>query len=90
MTPTSSVNISTKRTAVNITVVGYVIFIINKLFGWNLSLSDDTMMILMPVIGIVFGIGYRLSRALTTKFPALGYVLFGSGQEPSGVKPIGE
>jgi len=83
-------NISTKRTTVNATVVGYIIYAINRLFGWHLDLNDADMLIVIPVLGVVLGIGYRLSRAITDKWPQLGWVLFGSAKEPLGVKKIGE
>ncbi len=83
-------NISTKRTAVNITVVGYVIYALNRILGWDINLTDTDMLIIMPVVGVVFGIGYRLSRAITTRWPQIGWLLFGSGQEPQGLKKIGE
>lgn len=90
MNLSSPENVSTKRTAVNIVVVGYVVYAVNRLFGWDIKLSDTDMLIIMPVIGVVFGIGYRLSRLLTNKWAWLGWLLFGSGKEPLGIKKIDE
>ena len=92
MTPdlSSPVNVSTKRTAVNITVIGYLVMVLNRIFGWHLTVTPDDLVWVAPLLGVVFGVGYRLSRWATTKWPGLGWVLFGSGKEPLGVKKIAD
>ena len=90
LNPSTPVNISTKRTGVNVAVLGYVAVVV----GWAtkgrvvLDLDSPIMLVAPAAVGVIVGIGYRLSRALTTKFPTLGWVLFGSGKEPVGVKAI--
>lgn len=86
----SPVNVSTKRTAVNITVVLWAIAILNKVFNWHINLSEADAVWLAPIIGLVAGVGYRISRWATSKWPTLGWLLFGSGKEPAGIKPIAE
>lgn len=89
MTNNTAVNVSTKRTAVNITVVSLVIALIAKITGWEINVTAEDLALLSPVLGVIFGIGYRVSRFLSAKWPTLGWVLFGSGKEPEGMKPIG-
>lgn len=86
----SAVNISTKRTAINVTVVLWMVSLVNRIFGWKMNLTDQDVIWLAPAIGAVVGVGYRLSRWATAKWPTLGWVLFGSGKEPEGMKPIGK
>ena len=59
-----NVNISTKRTAVNVTIVTYVLYVINRAFGWDIKLTDADMLLIIPIVGALVGFGYRLSRAL--------------------------
>ena len=88
--PASPVNVSTKRTAVNITTVGLIIYAVSYVTGKEISIDPDDPinLLLVPAIGVVGGIGYRLSRWATNRWPSLGWVLFGSGKEPAGLKPI--
>jgi len=94
MTPDLStpVNISTKRTAVNVTTITLIVGAMCRLFGWQITLdpTDPVLLVVAPALGVIAGIGYRLSRAITARWPAFGWVLFGSGKEPLGVKKIGE
>jgi hypothetical protein len=80
--------ISSKRTAVNSAVTIYIIGLVNAVFGWKISLDDISIIWIGAIIGFVMGVVYRLSRYATAKWPQLGWVLFGSGQEPAGMKPI--
>jgi hypothetical protein len=82
-------SLSAKRTAVNVTVVGYVIAVISRITGWEINVTPEDMVWLVPVIGFLMGVGYRLSRWATNKWPTLGWFLFGSGKEPAGVQKIG-
>lgn len=86
----NAVNISTKRTAVNVGVIAAIVAVICKVFGWTLNIDTNDLLVLSPVIAFVAGFGYRLSRWATAKWPTLGWVLFGSGKEPSGIKAIKE
>jgi uncharacterized membrane protein len=88
--PDNPVNISTKRTAVNTAVVGYVLYLISFITGREFTIdADDPINLIAPAaVGVLIGIGYRLSRWATAKWPSLGWVLFGSGKEPTAVKPI--
>ena len=86
----SAVDVSTKRTAVNVTIVLAVIGGLSSVFGWQLNINSPEQLWLAPVIGAITGIGYRLSRFATTRWPAVGWVLFGSGKEPVGMAPIKE
>ena len=83
-----AVNISTKRTAVNVGALTAITYLITKFTGWEFELTEDDLAILIPILTVVGGFGYRLSRALTTRFPVLGWVLFGSGKEPTAVRDI--
>ena len=80
--------ISAKRTAVNSAVTIYIIGLVNTIFGWHISLSDQSLLYWGAAIGIIMGIGYPLSRFITAKFPSLSWVLFGSGKEPAGMEPV--
>lgn len=82
------VNVSTKRTAVNFTVITAIVGVIAKVTGWQLTIEPEDLIWLSPIIGVVGGVGYRLSRAITTKWPWVGWVVFGSGKEPAGLRPI--
>lgn len=86
----NSVNTSTKRTGVNIMVITAFMALIARIFNAEWTINPEDLALLSPVFGAIAAIGYRLSRVLTTKFPQLGYVLFGSGKEPAGIKRIGE
>lgn len=86
----SDVSISAKRTAVNTSVVLILASIVSQLFGWEINLSDSGVYVASVVLGVIVGIGYRLSRWATHRWPVLGWVLFGSGKEPEGMKPIGQ
>jgi len=94
MTPDLStpVNISTKRTAVNVTAITLIVGAVCRIFGWELTLdpTDPVLLVVAPALGVIAGIGYRLSRAVTNKWPTAGWVLFGSGKEPLGVKKIAD
>ena len=85
----NSVNISTKRTAVNIGVLTATVALVAKFTGWNIQLNTNDLLLLSPVIAAGAGIGYRISRWASAKWPSLGWVLFGSGQEPASLKKIG-
>lgn len=82
------VNISTKRTTVNIAVIGWIVAAITWITGVSITVDAATMTLLTPVVAVVLGFGYRLSRAITAKWPSMGWVVFGSGKEPAGVQKI--
>ena len=81
-------NIAAKRTTINIGGLALILGLVSKVFGWKWNIDANELATYSPVIGVVFGLWYRLSRLATTKFPTLGWVLFGSGQEPAGFKAI--
>ena len=81
--------IATKRTTVNIGGLTVVLGLLAKIFGWKWNIDANQLAQYGPVIGVAYGVWYRLSRLVTTKVPALGWLLFGSGQEPAGFKNIG-
>lgn len=85
MTP---VNVATKRTAVNITAITAIVGVIAKLTGWQLRIEPEDLIWIAPIMGVVGGVGYRLSRAITTQWPWVGWVIFGSGKEPAGMRDI--
>lgn len=82
------VNISTKRTAVNVGGAMVAVAVWNKLTPWDIEISEDDWAILAPVLAVGVGFYYRVSRAITDWKPKLGYILFGSALEPTGVSPI--
>lgn len=86
----SDVNIATKRTAVNVLVIGWAVTLINAILGKKIMLDAEAMGLLSPVVAAVLALGYRVSRWATSKWPTLGWVLFGSGKEPTAMKKIGE
>jgi len=81
--------ISSKRTAVNSAIVIWIVGLVNTAFGWHLSFSDSSILWIGAAAGAILGVFYRLSRWATAKWPSLGWLLFGSGQEPAGLKKIG-
>lgn len=84
----SPVNVSTKRTAVNAGVIVSIAAVVSKVTGWEIKLDDADLLIAIPVVTFIVGFGYRLSRAVTNRWPQAGWVLFGSGKEPAGLKKI--
>ena len=86
----SQVNVSTKRTTINIAavtaVIGSAAYVSDTVFHKKLPDLDIKMLApLAPVIGFVYGVGYRLSRAIVARFPQVGWILFGSQKTPVNV-----
>jgi hypothetical protein len=81
--------ISAKRTAVNSTVTIWLIGIITQITGWDIKFDDLSVIYIGVALGAIMGVVYRVSRYLSARWPALGWILFGSGQEPSGLKKTG-
>lgn len=86
-TPTSGASVSAKRTGVNIMVLSILTWIVAKLASWNINVTVDDLLTLSPILAVASGIWYRLCRLLTSWKPLLGWLLFGSGQEPAGLQP---
>ncbi len=87
-TPNTGVNVSAKRTGVNIMVLSILTWVVAKLADWNINVTVDDLLALSPILAVASGIWYRLSRLLTAWKPVLGWLLFGSGQEPAGLQPV--
>jgi hypothetical protein len=81
--------ISAKRTAVNSTITIWLIGLVTQLTGWEIKLDDLNVLYIGAAIGAIMGIVYRVSRYLSSKYPLVGWFLFGSGKEPSGLKKTG-
>lgn len=86
----NGVGVSSKRTGINTTIVLMIVGVIGKAFGKEIVLTGDTLVLVSAALGFLAAIGYRLSRAISAKWPATGWVLFGSGKEPVGLKKIGD
>lgn len=70
---------ATIRTTYNTSLLFYIILILNWAFGLSLSLDDPVLIgAAIPVIAIF----NRGSRLIAVKFPSVGWVLFGYGEEP--------
>jgi hypothetical protein len=77
----NDVQTATKRTTVNAAITGVIVTSIVRVL--DIELDENSVMVLGIVIGAATGVVYRTSRAITAKWPKLGYVLFGSGKEPT-------
>lgn len=49
---------------------------------FGLDLSDEDWQVLLLVMPLLAGVGYRLLRVVEARYPSLGFVLFGSVQTP--------
>jgi hypothetical protein len=77
----NDVQTATKRTAWNSTISAAVLAAIVK---WTkVELDENDLLLLVGALGVVAGVVYRTSRAITAKWPKVGYILFGSGKEPT-------
>lgn len=77
----SATTTATVRTGWNMTLFAAVASLIYKWTGWNLQVED--LLPLSPVIGIVGGIFYRLSRYIADSAPQVGWILFGTKKAPT-------
>ena len=75
----SDVRTATIRTAVPTAWTTLVAWAVAR-FG--LDLSDADWQVLLLVMPVLAGVGYRLLRVLEARWPSLGFVLFGSVQTP--------
>jgi len=75
----TNTNIATKRTTVNAAVIGAVVYLAQRFTGTEIDPTDPLILLGVPV---VVGIGYRASRWLTVRFPALAVILFGDAAAP--------
>lgn len=71
---------ATVRTGWNIGLFTAVAAIVYKITGWTITVED--LLPFSPVIAVMGGIFYRLSRLISDKAPWLAYVLFGSPKTP--------
>lgn len=60
-----------------------------SIFHWDISPEDLAPHLpwIMPVVAIVAGIAWRAMTFIVNKFPALGYILFGTQKKPAYVEP---
>lgn len=72
---------ATVRTTVNTTVLAALGALLYKIFGWDIKVED--MLPFLPVIAAVVAVFYRLSLAVTAKWPVVGYILFGRTTPPT-------
>lgn len=75
----TNTRIATKRTTVNAAVIGGIVYLAQRIFGVEIDPTDPLILLGVPV---VVGIGYRASRWLTARFPALAVILFGDSATP--------
>lgn len=78
---------ATKRTAWNAAaiaaVIGSVSYAVETFTDVDVPDLDLVKLApLFPVVGVVVGIGYRLSRAISDRWPVFGKILFGSNEAP--------
>lgn len=73
--------VASVRTGWHLTIFSAIAAVIYKVSGVTISVDD--LLVFSPAIGIVGGVFYRASRFLTDKYPALGYVLFGTKKTPT-------
>jgi hypothetical protein len=76
----TNTHIATKRTAINSTVIAGVVYLVQRFTSIELDTTDPLILIGVP---FVVGIGYRTSRFLSDRFPALAVILFGDNTKPS-------
>lgn len=76
----TNTRIATKRTAVNSTVIAAIVYLAQRFTSIEIDAADPLVLVGVP---IVVGIGYRASRFLSDRFPALAVILFGDTSTPS-------
>lgn len=72
---------ATVRTTVPVFWLTAIAGLITTVFDWKVTVED--LLPFSPFLAVGFGIVYRISRILETKWPSVGYVLFGSKGGPS-------
>lgn len=75
-----SANVGTVRTTVNTTILVAIAAILAKVFKVKVEAED--LLPYAPIAVPVVAIFYRLSRAVTDRWPQIGYVLFGNTRPP--------
>lgn len=75
----SDVRTATIRTTVPTIWTTLLVWLVAR-FGLDLSEQDWQMLLL--VLPILAGVGYRLLRVVEARWPKLGFVLFGSARLP--------
>ncbi len=81
---TDSANIGAVRTTVNAFAVSVAVWVVAQFTDKIIDPSNPLILVGVP---LVLGIGYRLSRVVTAKWPSLGWVFFGIGKPPAYVDP---
>lgn len=76
----TSANIAGIRTGWNAVVVAAVVWVVQRVAGVELDTSDPVIVVVVPA---VVAVGYRLSRLVSDRWPAFGWVAFGIGKAPS-------
>lgn len=79
--PSASANVGTVRTTVNTTILVAVAAVAAKVFDVDIEAED--LLPYVPIAIPVIAAFYRLSRAITDRWPQIGYVLFGNARPPS-------
>lgn len=79
--PSASANVGTVRTTVNSTILVAIAAIAAKVFKVKVQAED--LLPYAPIAVPVVAIFYRLSRAITDRWPQIGYVLFGNARPPA-------
>lgn len=72
-------NRSGARIAVNGVIASMASWIVLQLFGIELDMSNPAV---VAAVGAGYGVFYRASRAISKKFPILGYILFADNSDP--------
>lgn len=73
--------VASVRTGWHMAVFSAIAAFIYKISGVTITVDD--LLLLSPAVGVVGGVFYRASRYFTEKYPALGYVLFGTKKTPT-------
>lgn len=73
-------NRSGARITMNMLIASMLAWVVYRAFGIKVDASDPAFVLLAPVVA---GIFYRASRVLSAWKPALGWILFGDGDQPS-------
>lgn len=77
----ASANVGTVRTTVNTAILVGLAAIAAKVFDVDVKAED--LLPYAPIAVPVVAVFYRLSRAVTDRWPQIGYVLFGNARPPA-------
>lgn len=76
-----SANVGTVRTTINTTILVAATALAAKVFSVKVEAED--LLPYAPIAVPVVAVFYRASRAITDRWPRIGYVLFGNARPPA-------